>query len=286
MASEVTKRLTLATVLGLGWKSCAITAPLLPDALEPWAEPSSVHRGRSASHRSPRAPPTVGAKPIEQRLTTPALQVEARLPPGAEHLPGLIATREHRVNQTWQPEPKKGRVGDGFTRTVTLAAPDVPGMVFPPLPLARGEGLAVYPKAPVVQDHAERGNFTGTRIETVTYICERPGQFTLPALVIPWWDLKNQKLMQVTLPDVTLDVEPTPMSSGGAAASATIEDFLVHNPEADLRHQVEALQAFILGRGTHWNGQALADALRRARQQLMQRKTTADEVRLPALNPP
>jgi hypothetical protein len=78
------------------------------------------------------SPLRFGEKPVEHRLTTPALQVEARMPPGAENLPGLIATRELRADQTWQPDPKKARVGDGFTRTVALTAPDVPGMVFPP----------------------------------------------------------------------------------------------------------------------------------------------------------
>jgi hypothetical protein len=81
-----------------------------------------------------------GEKPIEYHLTTPALQVEARMPPGAENYPGLVATRELHVEQVWHPQPRKARVGDAFTRTVTLTAPDLPGMVFPPLPLAEVEG--------------------------------------------------------------------------------------------------------------------------------------------------
>jgi hypothetical protein len=166
------------------------------------------------------SPPRFGEQPVEHRLTTPALQVEARMPPGAENLPGLIAARELRVDQTWHPQPQKARVGDAFTRTVTLTAPDVPGMVFPPLPLAKVDGLAVYAKPPAVQDQVERGELTGKRVETVTYVCERPGQFTLPALVIPWWDLKNQQLMQVTLPAVTLEVEPGAAQSTDATAPA------------------------------------------------------------------
>jgi hypothetical protein len=167
------------------------------------------------------SPPRFGEKPVEQRLTTPPLQVEAHMPSGAENLHGLIATRELRVEQIWQPQPTKAHVGDGFTRTVTLTAPDVPGMVFPPLPLAKIDGLAVYPKPPVVQDQVERGDFTGKRIDTVTYICARPGQVLLPALVIPWWDLKNQQLRQVTLPALTLEVEPGPAL--GADGASTIE---------------------------------------------------------------
>jgi hypothetical protein len=140
------------------------------------------------------------------------------VPPGAERFPGLIAARELRVDQTWHPQPQKARVGDAFTRTVTLTAPDVPGMVFPPLPLSKVDGLAVYAKPPAVQDQVGRGELTGKRVETVTYLCERPGQFTIPALVIPWWDLKNQQLMQVTLPAVMLEVEPGPVQSTDATA--------------------------------------------------------------------
>jgi hypothetical protein len=151
--------------------------------------------------------PRFGEPAVEHRLSTQAMRVEVRLPPGAEHLPGLISTHDLQVTQTWQPAPKKGsRLGDAFTRTVTLTAPDVPGMVFPPLPLARVEGLAVYPQPPVVQDHVERGILTGQRTQTVTYVCERPGSVTLPALVIPWWDVEQQTLMQATLPALTLEI--------------------------------------------------------------------------------
>jgi hypothetical protein len=150
--------------------------------------------------------PRYGEPPVEHQLTTQAIQVEARMPPGAEHLPSVISTRELRVTQTWQPQPKQAQLGDAFTRTITLTAPDVPGMVFPPLPLAKVDGLAVYPKPPVVQDQVERGAFIGQRTQTVTYVCERPGPVTLPALIIPWWDVEHQQLRQVTLPTLTLEV--------------------------------------------------------------------------------
>ena len=150
--------------------------------------------------------PRYGEPPVEHQLATQAMQVEASMPPGAEHLPGLISTRALRVTQTWQPQPTQARLGDAFTRTITLSAPDVPGMVLPPLPLARVDGLTVYPKPPIVQDHVERGAFTGQRTQTVTYVCERPGLMTVPALVIPWWDVEEQTLRQVTLPALTLTV--------------------------------------------------------------------------------
>jgi hypothetical protein len=147
-----------------------------------------------------------GEPPVEHQLTTRAMQVEARMPPGAEHLPNLISTRALRLTQTWQPQPEQAHLGDAFTRTITLRAPDVPGMVLPPLPLTRVDGLAVYPQPPVVQDQVERGAFIGQRTQTVTYVCERSGAVTLPALIIPWWDVEKQQLQQITLPSLTLQV--------------------------------------------------------------------------------
>jgi hypothetical protein len=300
--------------------------------------------------------PRYGEPPVGHQLTTQAMQVEARMPPGAEHLPSLISTRALRVTQTWQPQPTQARLGDAFTRTITLSAPDVPGMVMPTLPLAQVDGLTVYPTPPVVQDRVERGIFTGQRMQTVTYVCERPGPITVPALSIPWWDVEKQSLRQVTLPALSLKVIAPRRSwpwwsvgvvlllaagaglcwrqrrawraawerwqtqrqaseaewfahlhqacrAGDAVAtynallrwldcahsgpgSATLaDDLLAHHPDADLRRQVEALQAVVLRRDTSWNGLALAAALHRVRRERRQRQAGAGDENLPALNP-
>ncbi len=168
-----------------------------------------------------------GEPPVEHRLTTPPLRIEARLPPGAAHVPSLISTSTLTVSEQWKPEPKEARVGDAFTRTVTRSAPDVPAMAFPPLPVTDLDGLAAYPRPPVVQDHSGRGTFTGTRIDSVTYVCERPGTVTVPALEFPWWNVRTQTLQTLTLPAVTLDVGHAPLSQStrnrlGAAVGAVV----------------------------------------------------------------
>jgi hypothetical protein len=168
-----------------------------------------------------------GEQPVEHRLTTPPLRIEARLPPGAEQVPSLISTSALTVSEQWTPEPKEARVGDAFTRTVTRSAPDVPAMAFPPLPVTDLDGMAAYPKPPVVQDHSERGTFTGTRIDSVTYVCEQPGTVTVAALAFPWWNVRTQTLETVTLPAVTLHVGHAPLSQGtrnrlGAVVAAVV----------------------------------------------------------------
>jgi hypothetical protein len=138
------------------------------------------------------------------------MRIEAKMPPGAENFSTIISTTELSVREAWHPKPGPAKVGDAFTRKITFRAPNVMGMAFPPLSMENVAGLGVYPKEPVVRDYTQRGEFTGERTETITYVCEREGTSTLPGLVIQWWDLKNEKLRRVELQPVTFEVAPNP----------------------------------------------------------------------------
>jgi hypothetical protein len=151
-----------------------------------------------------------GQPTVKREVTTEAVSFPAKTPPGAEGLGTVIAARDLKVADTWHPEPKAPKVGDAFTRTVTLTAADVPGMVFPPLRLDAIDGLAAYPKPPAVNDRTERGTLTGERAETVTYVCERPGGVAIPDRTLTWWDLDAKELKTVKLPGRTFDVASDP----------------------------------------------------------------------------
>ena len=141
-------------------------------------------------------------------------------------MPGIICSQKLTVSQSWTPQPKKtARVGDAFTRRVSLSTPDVPAMVMPAVPLAKVDGVSAYPKPPLVQDHSERGEFTGARTDSVVYVCGRPGRITFPSLVIVWWDLQHSKPVRETLPSLSIDVAPRPAgSTDGTTAMPVAKD--------------------------------------------------------------
>src|SRR5262245_7609875 len=157
--------------------------------------------------------------PVDRRVTTPAVTFTAKVPPGAEGLATVVTTRDLTVKETWEPQPGRGpaKPGDAFTRTIAVEARDVPGMVLPAFRFDRQDGLGVYPKSPAVEDRSERGDLTGRRVETVTYVCERPGSFALPALALAWWDPAAQKLNRVTLPAQTIEVAASPAAAAPIA---------------------------------------------------------------------
>ena len=147
---------------------------------------------------------------IPTAVKTEPVTFTVKLPPGAEKLGSLISARNLKVEEAWTPEPGKAKAGDAFTRTITFTAPEVPAMAFPPFPAGKIDGLGIYAKPPEVLDESNRGSLTGKRRDTITYVCQRAGQFTIPATQLTWFDLDAQKLQIIDFPARHLSVSSNP----------------------------------------------------------------------------
>ena len=145
-----------------------------------------------------------------ERLQTPAVEIVASMPPGAEGIRGLISTSSLTANQRWDPKTEGMVVGDAIRRSITMSAEDVSGMAFVPRRYGQIEDAGIYPGEPVVDDKFARGSLTGTRIETVTYVFERAGDFEIPDILMSWWDVDANELKQLVLPGLSLQVAANP----------------------------------------------------------------------------
>jgi len=157
---------------------------------------------------------------VEHGLQTAPFQVKAVAPKGSRPGEVVASTTEFEVTEAWSPQPSQAKAGDAFTRVITMRANGVPGMLLPPVRASRIEGLGVYPKPPKVQDRTERGDFTGERIESVTYVCERAGEFEIPEIVIRWWDPSLQDWKETRFAAVTLEVAENPALANLSQANA------------------------------------------------------------------
>jgi hypothetical protein len=141
-----------------------------------------------------------------ERMILPVVELIARMPPGAEDLQWLTSTSDFQADQDWSGETDHPKVGDAIERTISLRASDVPGMAFAPMRYNRIENLGVYPGEPTVEDKYARGDLTGTRLETVTYVFERAGNFEIPDVTFSWWDVAAGQLKHVVLPGLSVQV--------------------------------------------------------------------------------
>ncbi|UCD51286.1 MAG: BatD family protein [Phycisphaerales bacterium] len=160
----------------------------------------------------------LNAKEIVQQAETPRTTFTCQVPPGAENLRGLISTTRLTASQTWQPETDEVKVGDAVKRTIVLQALDVSGMAFIPMQHPTMEGIGIYPGEPRVEDVFDAGSVTGTRIETATFVFERPGEIEIPGIVLPWWDTGARELKHIELPERALRVAGRSTAQPAAAA--------------------------------------------------------------------
>lgn len=164
---------------------------------------------------------------VPTTVRTQPIHVTAKLPPGAEKLGTVLSARNLTAVESWNPELGKAKAGDAFTRTITFSAPDIPAMAFPPFPTRPIDGLGIYPKSPEVLDHSERGQLRGERRDVITYVCQRPGHFVIPAARLTWWDLDSSQLRTIDFPARSFDVTPNPAMETAVTALAPIHRSLM-----------------------------------------------------------
>jgi ribosomal 50S subunit-associated protein YjgA (DUF615 family) len=84
---------------------------------------------------------------------------------------------------------------------------------------AKIPGIRAYPRQPATDDSFNRGELTGRRTDSVTYVFQQPGKYELPELTFSWWDLGAKELRTEQLPGLTVEVTPN-----GDAIRASSED--------------------------------------------------------------
>lgn len=159
---------------------------------------------------------------FDAALETEPLEFTIRRPPGSEDLGFLVTTRDIAFTESWEPEPGPAEAGAIFTRTITQESSGLTGMTLAPAPRDAPEGVRLYEPRVEVNDATQRGEFTGHRTETLTYLFEEAGTRTLPEITFTWWDPEDEKLESHTLPAVTFEITPSPRSADPAGESRSL----------------------------------------------------------------
>jgi hypothetical protein len=187
-------------------------------------------------------------------LASLPIHFEARMPAGAEGAKYYLTTSNLRISQSLDRKLEGLKVGDSVTRTVDMTAEDTVGISLPPLKFEAPEGIRLYPGTPKVSEKAERGKIEATRTESATYILEKEGRYTLPEIVIVWWNPQTKRMNKARLPAIELQVE---VNSGynteAFASSQEAEEKPLEQPG---RTVLERLKASL-----HWVGLLLGVSL-------------------------
>jgi hypothetical protein len=161
----------------------------------------------------------VPGQPSPGSVTLPPQKFDVLLPPGAKTAQGALPVARVTIKQQVEGLTKPHHVGDAITRTVEIFADHTQSMMIPPPTFAAPAGVHVYRKDPRLTDvKDEQGQFLGgRRVDAATYLFDRPGTYTLPAISESWFDPSANRAQRAEAPEIQVSVVP---SSKPAAAIA------------------------------------------------------------------
>jgi len=155
----------------------------------------------------------------EEEIALPRVSFEAFIPDAAADLNPFLAAGGLTIEQSVKRSSEQLKVGDSVTRTVTMKAEEAPAMLLPPVTFPAVDGLAVYPAEPALQDKTEGRTdaLSATRTDSATYILQKPGDYTLPAIDVRWWNAAEKRVETAHLDAVTMQVAANPAVQSASA---------------------------------------------------------------------
>jgi hypothetical protein len=117
-----------------------------------------------------------------------------------------------RLDQQWSSPPDQLKVGEPVTRNIRITANGLTAAQIMPLSLSESDDYKIYPDQPQLDDSANASGVTGIRRESFALVPNRPGEITLPAVTVRWWDSGKQRMQTAKLNPVTLQVAAAEVS--------------------------------------------------------------------------
>ena len=111
-----------------------------------------------------------------------------------------------RLRETYDQGTTQFVEGDTLVRTVELQAQGLVAQLLPQIPFPERADLRTYPEQAEQDNRIQQGELWGRAKLKVTYVFPRPGKVMLPAIRVPWFNVKTQKLEIAELPAKAYDI--------------------------------------------------------------------------------
>ena len=144
--------------------------------------------------------PGQGSGPVI--VQTAPLDFVASQPEGVPAGQQVLMARSLKFSQQIEHSHTPLRVGDSVVRRFTIEAEGAQAMRIPAPQFDEVEGLQRYVKTPRVEPLGDgRGNVSGgRRVDEVSYVVDKAGDYRLPAIELQWWDLTANQMRTAKFP--------------------------------------------------------------------------------------
>ncbi len=169
------------------------------------------------------------------RLRSQPLQVNvAPIPPEFDG-PYWLPANRLELHEKWQGDLTGLVAGEPITRSLSLLADGLTAAQLPELEWEPIVGIKQYPDQAELENQPSASGVTGQRVQKVALIPGAAGNYLVPAISLPWWNLQSGKMEIATIParEIIVDaaagvgtVEPSAAEATGTVqASAPANSF-------------------------------------------------------------
>jgi len=159
------------------------------------------------------------------QVKSEAVDLQVRPIPAAFTGKHWLPAADVKLDQSWPKNPPQAKAGEPITRTLSLIATGATKGLIPELgsDLTLDPTIKQYPDQPsLTEEKLPSTGISSTRQEKTALIPSKPGKFKMPAVEIPWWNTKADKLEIARVPELTLNVEASGETSGQATPTAPV----------------------------------------------------------------
>ena len=142
-----------------------------------------------------------------KRLHSKALTLNVKGIPAQYTSTNWLPSSSVRLIEEW-PKNKKFIAGEPITRTITLKAEGLTSAQLTDISQQSIDALKQYPDKPESLQQQKTGGIISTRKQKLALIPTQAGSYTLPAINIPWWNTKTNKMDTARLAQRTFTVLP------------------------------------------------------------------------------
>lgn len=133
-----------------------------------------------------------------------AIKLDVKAIPASFKGQHWLPAKKIQLQETWSSDVTKLVAGEPVTRTIALIADGLGASQLPEIKSADQKGLRSYPDQPVAQEQATGSGLLSTVTQKIALIPSHDGQFTIPAIEIPWWNTTADKMELAKIPAQTL----------------------------------------------------------------------------------
>ncbi|MDD4914463.1 MAG: BatD family protein [Methylococcales bacterium] len=167
------------------------------------AEVLSSHRSRFGGFFSQQTTET-------RNVTSKAITLDVQPVPASFKNMEWLSAQSLQLSDGWSDKSLQTRVGEPLTRTIRLVAKAATVGQLPELSNHLSiDGMKTYADQPILKEDKTGDGLTASREEKIAFIPSRPGNYTLPAIEINWFNTQTRHIEKATLPSVTINALPS-----------------------------------------------------------------------------